>query len=200
GLDHGQPGGVPIARLRELADRLRAARYAVIAWDAGRLDFPHADLAVEAICGLIEDLNSGTRCAGLPLGGSDGASTWLQAATWQTGFPGRVSFAGGYPAHDPYRLDARRLLASGEADALVWISAFDAGLVPPPTDCPTVVLGRNGMTPEREPEVLVPVGTPGLDHTGHAFRFDGVATLPLAALRTGPAAVAEVLERIERVV
>ena len=36
---------------------------------------------------------------------------------------------------------------------------------------------------ERQPEVHIPVGTPGIDHAGEIFRTDGVVALPLAALR-----------------
>ena len=42
-----------------------------------------------------------------------------------TGFPPRTGFGRGYPEHDPWRFEASRLVDSGEADAALWISAFD---------------------------------------------------------------------------
>ena len=39
------------------------------------------------------------------------------------------------------------------------------------------------MVFEREPEVFIPVGTPGVDHAGHLFRTDKVVMLPLRQLR-----------------
>jgi formylmethanofuran dehydrogenase subunit B len=33
------------------------------------------------------------------------------------------------------------------------------------------------------PEVFIPVATPGIDHSGHIYRCDTVAVLPLQQLR-----------------
>jgi len=197
-LFEAEPGGVPAQRLRALAERLPQAGYGVIAWDAGELDFPGGDLAVEAITGLIDQLNAETRWAGLPLGGRDGATTFGQACTWQTGFPGRVDLGPGYPRHAPHQLEAGRFAAE-EADAVLWISAFDAGRLPPDTQAPTVVLGRSGLAPEREPSAYIPVGIPGLDHGGQAYRLDGVMALPLAQLReSGLPSTAQAIAGIEQ--
>lgn len=193
-----EPGGIPAQDLTELAKRLPQARYGVVAWDAGELDFPGGDLAVEAITGLIDQLNADTRWAGLPLGGRDGAATFGQACTWQTGYPGRVDLGPGYPRHAPHQLEAKRFAAE-EADAVLWISAFDAEQPPPATEAPTVVLGRSGLTPAREPSAYIPVGVPGLDHGGQAYRLDGVMALPLARLReTGLPSTAEAIASIEQ--
>jgi len=198
-LDIASVAGVPLATWQELAERLRRARYGVAAWAAADLDFPHADLAVQALSELVKDLNRTTRFAGLPLGGSDGDVTGDAVHLWQTGFATRTSYARGYPEYDPWRFAAERLLASGEADVLVWISSFDERRGPPATLVPTIVLGRPGMRFAEEPAVVIPVGTPGVDHAGHLFRTDRVVALPLRALRDSALpAVAQVLDAIER--
>lgn len=190
--------GLPLDQWQTLADKLQRARYAVIVWAAPDLDFPHAELAVAALCELIKDLNRKTRAAGLPLGGSDGDFTADGVALWQTGLPFRTRLAGGVPHYDPHRHSAERLLADGEADALLWIAAFDAQRLPPPTGVPTVVLGRPAMQFAKEPEVFIPVGTPGLDHAGHMFRTDKVVMLPLRALReAGLPSAAQIVGEIE---
>ncbi|MEA3242623.1 MAG: formylmethanofuran dehydrogenase subunit B, partial [Pseudomonadota bacterium] len=61
--------GIAVVQLREIATRLADAHYGVIAWAAAELDFPHAELAVQAFSSLVKDLNTTTRCSGLPLGG-----------------------------------------------------------------------------------------------------------------------------------
>ncbi len=69
-------------------------------------------------------------------------TTAAMASGWMTGLPLRVSYAGGRPAHDPWQHSARRMIESGEADALVWISA-ESG--PPPdwvSSVPSIVLSR----------------------------------------------------------
>ncbi|HEU5169236.1 MAG TPA: hypothetical protein VFU46_01790 [Gemmatimonadales bacterium] len=190
--------GVPLPVWMELAGRMRSARYGVVAWAAADLDFPHADLAVQAICELVMDLNRTTRFSGLPLGGSDGDITSDNVHVWQTGYGFRTSFGCGFPEADAYLYSAPRLLEGGEADVLVWISSFDPTRGPPRSTVPTVVLGRAGMALDREPEVFVPVGTPGIDHAGHLFRTDRVVTLPLRRLRDSALpSVAQVLDAIE---
>jgi formylmethanofuran dehydrogenase subunit B len=60
------------------------------------------------------------------------------------------------------------------------------------------VLGHPEMRFEREPQVFLPVGTPGVDHRAHLFRTDKVVMLPLPRLReAGLASVADVVAAIE---
>ena len=190
--------GVPIATLRTLANRMKAARYGVAAWAAPDFDFPHAELTVQCLCELVKDLNRETRFSGLPIGGTDGDVTSDAVHLWQSGFGARTSFGQGIPEHDSYHFDTARMLARGEVDALLWISSFNAARTPPATSVPTIVLGRDGMVFDREPAVFIPIGTPGLDHAGHLFRTDRVVALPLQQLRNSalPSA-AEVLTAID---
>lgn len=182
-LQAREVAGVPVEQWAALLERLRNAKYAVIVWAAPDLDFPHAELAVQTLSALIKDLNAGTRVSGLPLGGSDGDFTANGVLTWQTGFAFRTSFASGVPVYEPHLNSTQRLLASGEADALLWVSAFNGTRTPPNTAVPTIVLAPPGTRCEREPEVFIPVGTPGVDHAGHFTRTDKVVALPLRKLR-----------------
>lgn len=190
--------GVNAEELRALAERLKAASYGVVTWMAGAFAFAGAELLTQALADLVRDVNQATRCAALPLTGTDNVMGAHQLCTWQSGLPLRTSFAGGAPAHDPLLHASARLLREHEADALVWISSFRPQ-PPPATDAPTIVLAAAPMTFERPPEVLIPIGTPGIDHAGEFFRTDGVVALPLAALRaTARPNTAQVLGRIER--
>jgi formylmethanofuran dehydrogenase subunit B len=189
--------GVKTGVLATLVERLRAARYAVILWAAGDLDPESADLTIEAIVDLINDLNEGTRCAGLPLGGNDGSMTAQSVTIWQSGFPPRLSFAPGYPIHDPRRYATKRLLDTKAVDCLFWISSL--GPTPPPEGpaVPTVILGLEVPRSPRSPEVFLPVATPGVDHAGQLVRLDSIVSLPLRRLRdSGLPSVAEVLGAI----
>ncbi len=153
------------APLQNLAAALAQARFGVAVWAAGALD----TLAVETLCGLIDDLNRTTRFAGLPLPAANNAEGVMQASAWATGFPFRTGFAGAVPVHDPWRFDARRMVASGEADAALWISAFAP--TPPPwgDDVPTVALVAPGTEFRTPPAVLLEVGHPGIDHDSMLF-------------------------------
>ncbi|MGZ8162298.1 MAG: formylmethanofuran dehydrogenase subunit B [Methylobacter sp.] len=193
-------GGVAVADLQAIADKLKAAKYSVVAWAAGALAYSQAELTVQTLSEMVKDLNSqNTRSSGLPLAGKEGDQTANQVCGWTTGYPARTRFSRGYPEYDPYLNDANFLLDNGEADALVWVQAFNAGAVPPVTDLPTIVVGRSGMTFEKEPDVYIPVGTPGIDHAGHAYRMDNVVAIRLKKLRnSGLPTTAQVLSAIEQ--
>ena len=196
-LQAREVAGIDCEHLARLGNRLRQADYAVVAWNAEAPSPGHGDLVVDTIHSLIRDLNHTTRCAGIPLGGGAGATTALQATTWQTGFPLRLRFRGGQPEFTPRKGAAEGMLARGEPDALVWISAFSEEAAPPATDVPTVALARGSMPFEKPPAVAIPVGTPGVDHGGPLFRCDGSVSLPLRALLPGRVpSVGEVLGRI----
>ena len=120
--------GLPVASLRDLATRLREARYPVILWAARDLPGNHPDLVTGTLAGLIRDLNAKGRCSGVPLVGPDNIVGANQVCAWQTGGPLRTSFASGAPDHDPVRWSTSAALAAGAADCLVWISSIgDAG-------------------------------------------------------------------------
>jgi len=200
-LQAASVGGIAVADLQALIDRLKAAHYSVITWAAGHLAYSHAELTVQQLCQAVVALNKSgaTRSAVLPLGGQDGDRTASQVFAWQTGYPTRISYARGYPEYDPYHNAAARLLGNGEADVLVWVATINARQAPPTVSVPTIVIGRSGMTFEQEPAVYIPVGAPGIDHAGHMYRCDNVVCLPLRKLRdSGLPRGAEVLAGIEQ--
>jgi formylmethanofuran dehydrogenase subunit B len=192
--------GLAVADLQVLADQLKAAKYGVVTWAAGALAFAHAELTVQKLSEMIKDINDlNTRCSGLPLAGKEGDQTANQVCGWTTGYPARTRFSRGYPEYDPFLNETSVLLASGEADALVWVQAFNVNAVPPETTLPTIVVGRSGMTFAKEPAVFIPVGTPGIDHAGHAYRMDNVVAIRLKKCRdSGLPSTAEVLNAIEQ--
>ncbi len=192
--------GIAIADLQTIADKLKAASYGVVTWAAGALAYRQAELTVQTLSEMIKDLNDqNTRCSGLPLAGKEGDQTANQVCGWTTGYPARTRFSQGYPEYDPFLNDTNVLLADGEADALVWVQAFNINSVPPVTDLPTIVVGRSGMTFTKEPDVFIPVGTPGIDHAGHAYRMDNVVAIRLKKLRdSGLPSTADVLNAIEQ--
>lgn len=193
-------GGIAVADLQAIADKLKAASYSVVTWAAGALAYSQAELTVQTLSEMIKDINNlNTRSSGLPLGGKEGDQTANQVCGWTTGYPARTRFSSGFPEYDPYLNDTNFLLNNGEADALVWVQAFNAKAVPPVTDLPTIVVGRSGMTFAKEPDVFIPVGTPGIDHAGHAYRMDNVVAIRLKKLReSGLPSTFDVLHAIEQ--
>lgn len=198
-LQTNSVAGIELSVLQTLIDKLKAAHYGVVLWGAGALAFDHAELTVQSICNLVKDINlQGTRCSGFPLGGKEGDQTANQVCGWTTGYPARVNFARGYPEYDPFLYDTQTMLHNGEADALLWLHSFNQNSLPPASEVPTIVLGRAGMSFGQPPAVFIPVGTPGIDHAGHAYRLDNVVAIRLKKLRdAGLPSSADVLSAIE---
>lgn len=200
-LQTSSVGGIAVSDLQAVVGKLKTAKYSVVTWAAGHLNYAHAELTVQQLCQAVVALNKSgaTRSAVLPLGGQDGDRTASQVFAWQTGYPTRISYARGYPEYDPYHFATARLLGNGEADALVWIATINARQTPPVVSVPTIVIGRSGMVFEQEPAVYIPVGAPGIDHAGHMYRCDNVVCLPLRKLRDiGVPSGAFVLAEIEK--
>jgi formylmethanofuran dehydrogenase subunit B len=173
---------LPIDTLTEIAGRLRGARYGVIVWDLSLYAPSTAELAVEYLADILRDLNARTRCVGLPLGGSGNALGAMQAALWQTGWPLRISFAGGAPEHDPRRHNDGRVLDAGEADAIVWVASVVAE-PPPPSAAPIIALVADDVELATPAAVEIRLGIPGIDHGGEIMRADAVIAVPLQATR-----------------
>ncbi|MCX7899529.1 MAG: formylmethanofuran dehydrogenase, partial [Methylocystis sp.] len=111
-----------LEKIDGVAEALKAAKFGCFVWAASAgLDA----LTIETMQALVTDLNQTTRFTGVHIGGRAGASGATQVSGWMTGFPPRTGFGRGYPEHDPWRFEASRLVDSGEADAVMWISAFD---------------------------------------------------------------------------
>ncbi len=196
-LSRKEIAGIKTATLETLCERIRLARYGVLVWDAGRLDFPHSELIVQMLAELLRELNQSSRFAGFPLGGNEGATGATNVCAWLTGYPLRVGFSQGYPVYEPERFSTRHMLASGDTEALVWIAAITS-IPPPKSTVPTIVLGPPNVDLNPQPAVFFPVATPGLDHRGHLFRCDSVVSLPLQQLRVSPfPAVATVIGAIK---
>jgi formylmethanofuran dehydrogenase subunit B len=175
GLDHD--------RLGDLGAQLKAARYAVIVWAPSLFQSSGSDLIAQALLELARIITRTTRCSLLPLGGGSNVFGVNQVCTWQTGYPVRTAFGSGVPEHDPYRFSARRMVDQGEADALVWISAFEKISPPERSTVPTIVLAPPATPLTRYVAVYIPVGVPGVDHSGEIFRGDGIVALRLRQVR-----------------
>ncbi|WP_342643563.1 tungsten formylmethanofuran dehydrogenase [Rhodoligotrophos ferricapiens] len=159
-------------RLDALAVLLKSARYGAIVWSAETLD----ELAIEMVVGLIRDLNMNRRFVGLPLAAGDNGTGALQACGWLTGYPMRTAFGGSAfrsgaraPLHDPWAYSADRLVQSGEADAVLWISAMRPAVPAWSRDLPMVALVAPGAAFARPPHVRIEVGIPGIDHGAVLF-------------------------------
>ena len=184
---------IPLPTLDALVIALKSARFGVAVWTAAHL----GRLELEMLNGLVRDLNDATRFSTLPLAPPDNAAGVLAACGWMTGFPMRTGFGAEGPLHDPWRFEAERLVASGETDCALWISAFGA---PPPTWTRALNLIALCESPAgfvTEPNVIIRVGRPGVDHDSVLYSPDAGTLAAVAASAPSPAlSVAQALEFI----
>jgi formylmethanofuran dehydrogenase subunit B len=175
-LNATEIAGVKVSDLQTVADKLKAAKYAVLAWVAKDLDFSHAELTIQNITETVTMLNNTTRAAGLPLGGSDGDTSANNANTWLSGLS----------------LNDEEI----EHDLMIWVNSLDCEKWPPTTKY--IVLGNCNYIYNRANEVFIPIATPGLDCSGTLFRVDSAVILPLKKVRENDLpTLSEVLRKIE---
>ena len=146
--------GAP-AVLDGLATTLLGAEFGVVAWDADELE----PLVVEAIQGLARDLNETTRFSTLATPPSHNGIGVQSVCGWMTGFPLRTGFVRGRPVHDPWRYNSARLVASGEADCVIWASSFNGEFDPPKRV--DIALCAGGVGPKAR--VMFDVARPDVD-------------------------------------
>lgn len=187
--------GVAVSTLLTVLDKLKTAKYAVIVWSAGNLNFAHAELTVQSITQLINTLNETSRAAGLPLNSGDGDTSINNTSTWLSSYPTRSRYQNGSLEYDTYHFSTQKQLQ--QCDTLLWTSTFNPYL-PPSNNVPTIVIGHPAMQFEHEPDVFIPVGIPGVDHAGMMFRVDSSITLPLHKLRNSELpSLSDVINQIE---
>jgi len=189
---NGRPAG-PAPVIDGLADALKAARFGVAVWSAAELEA----LSIEMLCGVVADLNATTRFSGLPLPPGDNAIGVLQVCGWLTGFPVRTGFGRSYPDHDPWQYRAARLVDSGEADCVLWISAYRAEAPEWNGDPPTIALTPADAKFRKRPRVHIAVGAPGRDHDGVEHQaMIGTLAVVAATHRSKAVSVADAIASI----
>ncbi|GJE05613.1 MULTISPECIES: formyltransferase [Methylobacterium] len=179
----------------DIARALFAARFGVILYDPAEL----GEFGIEMLQALGRDLNESTRVFTLSLGSGSQDRAVVPLSAWTTGQAPRVGFGRGLPEHDPWRFDAARLAASGEADAALWLASL-------PCERPgwlgrlrTVALLGEGAAAPDVAEIVIAVAVPG-EGVGGTLWDEGRAAIayrPAAGTSALPAA-AGVIEAIRR--
>jgi formylmethanofuran dehydrogenase subunit B len=170
--------------LDDLAERMLAARH--VALLHGGVD----ELSALALFSLVRDLSRDRHAVTLGLRRDGNARGAEDVLSWQTGFPGPVSFARGHPREER---SAATLLERGEVDAAFVVGSDPAERLPPGAadrlrELPTVVVDARATTTAEAARVAFATAADGIEVAGTAHRMDGVPVplrAPLAADRPG---------------
>ena len=186
--------GVETESLRAILEKIKTAQYTVVVWSASNLKYANAELTVQSITRLIAKLNESTRVMGLPLNSGDGDTSINNTSTWLSGYPTRSRFTNNQAEYNAQSFSTKQQLEN--CDALLWISTFNP-YAPPGTNAPTIVICHPNTQFTRTPDVFIPVGLPGLDHTGTMFRMDSAVALPLKKVRENNSpTLAQVIQKL----
>ena len=173
------PAPLPMDTITALAASLGQAKFGAFLWSAD--EFQDDPMLPFMLMDLVTALNDTTRFSSLPLPSPGNGAGAAQTAAWMTGFPMRTSFARGYPEHDPWRFDAARLTQAGEADAALWISAYQDAAPDWAAKVPLVALTGVQTRLSAPPRVRISVGRPGRDHDGVDLSAQTATFAPFAA-------------------
>ena len=190
------PAPFPTDTIMALAACLREAKFGACLWSAD--EFEGDPMLPFMLMDLVTALNDTTRFSAVPLTPPGNGAGVAQTAAWMTGFPMRTSFARGYPEHDPWRFDAARLAQAGEADAALWISAYQDAAPDWADKVPLVALTGAQTRLSAPPRVRISVGKPGRDHDGVDLSAETATFAPFAASApSGLPSVAQILTMID---
>lgn len=159
----GRQVSTPVSDFSRFQEALARARFPVFLL-SGQSD----GLALEMLQGLLADLNRAGRASALHLPASESGWGSTLASTWMTGFPLRSGFGRNFPEFDPWRFDAERQIAAGEADLHLWISANGKRSPAGGNGAKLVALVKTSR-PVAGAEMTVAIGEPGIDHDAVSY-------------------------------
>jgi len=175
---------IDLNRLRDLAERLKQARYGAWFFDRRLAETGGGTAGVEAALALVRDLNDSTRFVILELGSAGNAAGASAVQAWQTGFALNVSLAQGFPQSIPAATSADALLARGGADAVLVVGenppedALSRWLASGSRPIPSIVIAPKAPVTALAATVALDSATPGIESGGTVTRSDGIS-LPL---------------------
>jgi formylmethanofuran dehydrogenase subunit B len=189
-------GNAPLDRetpLDDVAARLLSASHVAVIH--GAVD----ELSAVALALLVQDLSRDRHAVTLGLRADGNGRGAEDVLAWQTGYPGAVSFARGFPRESPR---AAALLERGEVDAALVVAADPLEHLPATAadrlrELPTVVVDARATATSQAARVAFATAADGIEVPGTVHRMDGVP-VPLRAPLTGERpGVEDVLGAIE---
>lgn len=179
--------GIPLATMEALVARMKRARFGVFLFGMGLSMTRGKHYNAAAILTLARDLNRFTRFLAKPMRGHGNVTGADNVVAWSTGYPFGVNLGRGYPRFNPGEFTTVDLLARGEADAALIVSADPAANFPQAAiehlrRIPTVVLDPALSETARIARVAITTATYGINVPGTVYRMDDVPIRLRAAL------------------
>jgi formylmethanofuran dehydrogenase subunit B len=200
---------LPWAALESLASRLCELQHVAFLYDAGLLagaGGPQRALALQA---LLRDLNRlpqrSVHAVGAHLRREGNAAGAEAVLTWQSGYPGAVSFRRGWPRASAEEFSAVALISGGEVDAVLVVGSDPLEHLPAEVaarlrELPIVSIDSCVTETAEIARVAITAAAAGVHATGTMQRLDGVPVGLRAVLEARRPAVEPVLDQLAETV
>lgn len=195
--------GVSLDELKELVDRMKAAKFGAILFGMGLTMTRGKHINSEAVLVLARDLNRYTRWVAKPMRGHGNVTGADNVVSWSTGYPFGVHMGRGYPRFNPGEFTTSDLLGRGEADAAMIIASDPMSNFSQPArehlkKIPSIVLDPKLSESAKYATVAFTTATYGINTPGTVYRMDDVP-IPLRPAFDSPyKSDYEVLKEIEK--
>jgi formylmethanofuran dehydrogenase subunit B len=188
-IESDSVGGIPLERLRDLTEGMKACRFGVFFMGMGLTMSRARDINVRELFTLTAQLNEFARFIVMPMRGHGNVAGADQVLTWQSGYPFAVSYARGYPQYGPGEFSAVDVLVRQEADAALILASDPVAHFPRAAAMqlkriPTIVIDPVVNLTAEGAQVFFPTCCYGVDAEGVSYRMDNVPIRLRGALPT----------------
>jgi formylmethanofuran dehydrogenase subunit B len=197
--------GITMEQLRDLAERMKKARFGVIFFGMGLSMTRGKHMNSAAVLTLVAELNAFTKFVTMPMRGHGNVTGSDMVLRWTTGYPFGINLCRGYPRFNPGEFSTVDLLVRGDVDAALILGADPGATMPQPgidhlARIPTIVLDPKVTHTSRIARVHVTTAATGVSAPGTVYRMDEIP-LPLRpALKSPYPTDEEVIRRIREAV
>jgi formylmethanofuran dehydrogenase subunit B len=194
--------GIELAVLKDVADRMKAAKFGVILFGMGLTMTRGKHLNSEAVLLLARDLNKYTRFTAKPMRGHGNVTGADNVVSWSTGYPFGVNLNRGYPRFNPGEFTTSDTLARKEADAAMIIASDPMSNFSQPArdhlrSIPSIVLDPKLSETAKVATVAFTTSVYGINTAGTVYRMDDVPLYLRPAFESPYPSDFEVLKAIE---
>jgi formylmethanofuran dehydrogenase subunit B len=194
--------GIELAVLKDVAERMKAAKFGVILFGMGLTMTRGKHLNSEAVLLLARDLNKYTRFTAKPMRGHGNVTGADNVVSWSTGYPFGVNLNRGYPRFNPGEFTTSDTLARKEADAAMIIASDPMSNFSQPArdhlrSIPSIVLDPKLSETAKVATVAFTTSVYGINTAGTVYRMDDIPLYLRPAFESPYPSDFEVLKAIE---
>ena len=173
-------GGISKKALISVVEMMKSAKFGALFFGLGLTHSRGRYKNIDNALSMVTELNAHTKFIIMPMRGHYNVAGIGQCAAWETGFPMSIDFARGCAYFNPGETSACDLLARGDSDAALIVSADPASNFPRKTVEALAKMPVIQIDPYENPttllaDVVIPCAIAGIEAEGTAYRMDGLS-------------------------